>query len=62
MMRLGESRRVMEFLDAEGMKNLMVADAEKDFLDALEGVTLRNRNARLSEPRFSKSKTAKCRD
>lgn len=40
MMRLGESAKVMEFLEREGMKNLRVVDASEDFLKALEGVTL----------------------
>lgn len=40
MMRLGESAKVMEFLEREGMKNLRVVDASEDFLRALEGVTL----------------------
>ncbi len=56
MMRLGESRRVMEFLDAEGMKNLMVADAEKDFLDALEGVTLPEQKRQIIGATFLKVK------
>ncbi len=40
MMRLGESAKVMEFLEREGMKNLRIVDASRDFLEALEGVTL----------------------
>ncbi len=40
MMRLGESAKVMEFLEKEGMKNLRIVDASEDFLKALEGVTL----------------------
>lgn len=39
MMRLGESAKVMEFLEREGMKNLRVVDASEDFLKALKGVT-----------------------
>lgn len=39
MMRLDESKKVLEFLEAEGMKNLMVSDASEDFLQALKGIT-----------------------
>jgi len=40
MMRLGESTKVMHFLEKEGMKNLHIVDASNDFLRALEGVTM----------------------
>ncbi len=39
MMRLGESRKIMEFLKAEGMDNLKVRDAGDHFLAKLAGVT-----------------------
>lgn len=39
MMRLDESQKVLEFLDAHGMKNLIVNDASEDFLQALKGIT-----------------------
>lgn len=39
MMRLNESAKVMDFLEAEGMENLMVVDATRDFLDELKGVS-----------------------
>jgi len=56
MMRLGESQRVMQFLEAEGMKNLLVVDAEKDFLDALEGVTLPEQKRQIIGATFLKVK------
>lgn len=39
MMRLGESASILEFLHAEGMKNLRVNDASDFFLAELEGIT-----------------------
>ncbi len=56
MMRLGESQRVMQFLEAEGMKNLLVVDAEKDFLDALKGVTLPEQKRQIIGATFLKVK------
>ncbi|MFA6343071.1 MAG: glutamine-hydrolyzing GMP synthase [Fibrobacteraceae bacterium] len=56
MMRLGESQRVMQFLEAEGMKNLLVVDAEKDFLNALEGVTLPEQKRQIIGATFLKVK------
>ena len=56
MMRLGESQRVMQFLEAEGMKNLLVVDAEKNFLDALEGVTLPEQKRQIIGATFLKVK------
>ncbi len=38
MMRLNESRQVMDFLQKEGMNNLQVCDASEDFLKALQGI------------------------
>jgi len=56
MMRLGESQRVMQFLEAEGMKNLLVVNAEKNFLDALEGVTLPEQKRQIIGATFLKVK------
>lgn len=39
MMRKNESANVMEFLEKEGMENLMVVDATDDFLSELKGMT-----------------------
>jgi len=40
MMRLQESDKVREFLHTEGMDNLMVVDATRDFLDPIANETL----------------------
>jgi len=39
MMRLDESEKVMDFLEKEGMENLMVVDATSDFLEELKNMT-----------------------
>ena len=39
MMRLGESKNITDFLKREGMDNLLVVDASKEFLSRLEGIT-----------------------
>lgn len=39
MMRLDESAKVMDFLEKEGMENLMVVDSTNDFLSELKGVS-----------------------
>ncbi len=39
MMRLNESKKILDFLNAEGMHNLEVLDKSEDFLDKLKGVT-----------------------
>ena len=38
MMRLNESNKVFDYLREEGMENLQLCDASKDFMDALNGV------------------------
>jgi GMP synthase (glutamine-hydrolysing) len=38
LMRLDESRQVMNYLQKEGMNNLQVCDAGKDFLHELQGI------------------------
>ncbi|MDR2584223.1 MAG: glutamine-hydrolyzing GMP synthase [Fibromonadaceae bacterium] len=39
LMRLDESQQVMKFLQKEGMNNLQICDAGKDFLRELQGVS-----------------------
>jgi GMP synthase (glutamine-hydrolysing) len=38
MMRLNESRQVMDFLKKEGMNNLHICDASEDFIKGLQGI------------------------
>lgn len=38
MMRLGESKKIMDFLKAEGMDNLKIRDASEHFLEKLKGI------------------------
>lgn len=56
MMRLGESASILEFLNAEGMKNLRVADASDFFLAELEGVTAPEEKRRRIGAAFLKVK------
>ena len=38
LMRLNESRQIMDFLQKEGINNLQICDASEEFLTALQGV------------------------
>ncbi|NLO24278.1 MAG: glutamine-hydrolyzing GMP synthase [Fibrobacter sp.] len=56
MMRLGESQKVLNFLEAEGMKNLQVCDASEEFLEALQGITAPEEKRKIIGATFLKIK------